>query len=34
VDFIIGPENEKVRASEITKWCKAHPTGDHGPTLK
>ena len=34
VDFIMGPENEKVRAAEITKWCKAHPTGDHRPNLK
>ena len=34
VDFIMGPENEKVRAAEITKWCKAHPTGDHRPILK
>ena len=32
--FIMGPQNEKVRAAEITKWCKAHPTGDHTPTLK
>ena len=26
VHFIEGPANEKVRAVEILKWCKAHPS--------
>ena len=29
-----GPANEKVRAVEILKWCKAHPSSDLRPPLK
>jgi hypothetical protein len=31
VHFIKDPENEKVHAVEITKWCKAHPSSDRRP---
>jgi hypothetical protein len=26
VRFIIGPNDEKIDATEITSWCKRHPT--------
>ena len=28
VHFIMGPENQKVLAVEIIRWCKAHPSND------
>ena len=34
VDFVMGPEHERVQAAEITKWCKAHPSSDRRPSLK
>jgi hypothetical protein len=34
VHYILGPENEKVHAVEINRWCKAHPSRDRRPPLK
>jgi hypothetical protein len=33
VNFIQGPENEKIDAVAVVDWCKAHPTRDRRPPL-
>lgn len=34
VHLIDGPEDEKVHAVEIARWCKAHPSSDRRPPLR
>jgi hypothetical protein len=34
VDLIQGPDNVRMHAVEIAKWCKAHPSSDRRPPLK
>jgi hypothetical protein len=34
VEFIQGPEDVKIHAVEIARWCRAHPSNDRRPPLK